>query len=254
VNDSTSTISPAWPTRWPKDSFSRPLWRGVATWVLAVFIAGIFVGAFYFGLKNSGKTLPGVSPFIIDIAIVAQGILEGLLVLFVLLTIPWLSKFSLRELGFRAPSAPNVMLALGGAIAMVIVANGGASLIDHLVHSSHEQDVVEIFRSLHDPGSIGLFVAFAVLFAPFAEESLFRVFFFNLGLRYGGFWAGAILSGVLFGIAHGDLIAALPLALGGMILCYVYYRARNAFASMIAHGTFNGISIAALMLSTHVTK
>ena len=57
------------------------------------------------------------------------------------------------------------------------------------------------------------------MFAPFAEETFFRIFFFNLGLRYGGFWGGAVLSGVLFGIAHGDLYAALPLALGGMVLC-----------------------------------
>jgi len=250
VNDSTSTISPAWPTRWPKDSFTSP-W----TWVLAVFVAGIFVFAFFLGLKTSSVPLPGVSPLIIDIAIVAQGVIEGLLVLGVLLAVPRLSKFSLYELGFRRPTAPNIALALGGSIVMVIVANGGASLIDYLVHSTHEQDVVEIFKSLHDPASIGLFIAFAIAFAPFAVESLFRVFFFNLGLRYGGFWAGAILSGVLFGIAHGDLIAALPLALGGIVLCFVYYRTRNAFASMISHGIFNGLSIAALMLSTtHVTK
>ncbi|MBV8149123.1 MAG: CPBP family intramembrane metalloprotease [Candidatus Eremiobacteraeota bacterium] len=249
MNDSTSTISPAWPTRWPKNSFTSP-W----TWVLAGFVAGIFLFAFVLGLKTSGAKLPAISPLFIDIAILLQGILEGLLVACVLLAVPRLSKFSLRELGFRAPTGPSIALALGGSIVMVIVANGGASLIDYLVHSSHEQDVVEIFKSLHDPASVALFVTFAVLFAPFAEESLFRVFFFNLGLRYGGFWAGAILSGVLFGIAHGDLIAALPLALGGIVLCYVYYRTRNAFASMISHGIFNGLSIAALMISNHATK
>jgi uncharacterized protein len=222
--------------------------------VLAGFVAAIFVLAFFLGLKTNGVPLPGVSPIIIDVAIVAQGFFEGLLVLGVLLAVPRLSKFSLHDLGFRAPSAANLALAAAGSIVMVIVANGGASLIDYLVHSSHEQDVVEIFKSLHDPASIGLFILFAIAFAPFAEESLFRVFFFNLGLRYGGFWAGAILSGVLFGIAHGDLVAALPLTLGGMVLCFVYYRTRNAFASMISHGIFNGLSIAALMLSTHATK
>jgi uncharacterized protein len=247
VNDSTSTISPAWPTRWPKDSFTSP-W----TWVLAAFVAAIFIGAFFLGLKTNSVPLPGVSPILIDVAILLQGVLEGLLVAGVLLAVVRLSKFSLRDLGFRKPSWPSIVLALAGAIVMVIVANGGASLIDYLVHSTHEQDVVEIFKSLHDPASIGLFVGFAVIFAPFAEESLFRVFFFNLGLRYGGFWTGAVLSGVLFGIAHGDIIAALPLTLGGIVLCYVYYRTRNAFASMISHGLFNGLSIAALMLSPHV--
>jgi uncharacterized protein len=222
--------------------------------VLAIFVAGIFLLAFYFGLKTGSMKLPEIPSTYIDIALVLQGVLEGLLVVGVLLALPPLSKFSLRELGFRVPPLPSIGIALIGSIVMVIVANGGASLIDYLAHSSHQQDVVEIFKSLHDPVSIGLFILFAVVFAPFAEESLFRVFFFNLGLRYGGFWAGAVLSGVLFGIAHGDLVAALPLALGGMVLCYVYYRTRNVFASMISHGIFNGLSIAALILTTHATK
>ena len=93
---------------------------------------------------------------------------------------------------------------------MVIVANGGASLIDYLAHSQHQQDIVQIFKQLHDPSTLAVFAAFAVIFAPFAEETFFRIFFFNLGLRYGGFWGGTILSGILFGIAHGDIYAALP--------------------------------------------
>ena len=94
-----------------------------------------------------------------------------------------------------------------------------------------------------------MFVFFAIVFAPIAEETFFRLFFFNLGMRYGGFWVGAIASGVLFGMAHGDLYAAAPLALGGMILCYVYYRTRNAWASMMTHCLFNAISIAAILFA-----
>jgi membrane protease YdiL (CAAX protease family) len=55
-------------------------------------------------------------------------------------------------------------------------------------------------------------------------------------------------------MAHGDLFAAVPLALGGMILCYVYYRSRNAFASMISHCLFNLLSIVALLMSPNLTK
>jgi hypothetical protein len=66
-------------------------------------------------------------------------------------------------------------------------------------------------------------------------------------VRYGGFWGGAILSGVLFGIAHGDIFAAIPLALGGVVLCGVYYRTGNIFAPMISHALFNALSIVALL-------
>jgi uncharacterized protein len=189
-----------------------------------------------------------------DALIAVQFVLEGVLLAIVLVALPALSKFSLRELGFRRPNASALGTSLVGAVAMVIVANGGASLIDSLAHSRHQQDIVEIFKGLHDPTTIALFAAFAVVFAPFAEETFFRVFFFNLGLRYGGFWGGAVLSGVLFGIAHGDIYAALPLALGGIVLCAVYYRTRNAFAPMISHALFNGLSIVALLVAPGITR
>jgi hypothetical protein len=246
VNDSTSTISPGWPTVWPKDSFRSP-WA----WVLAFFVAGVFVLTFLAGIKasSSGVSLNGVSPALVIISLILTSALEGFLVIVVLFSLPALSKFSLAELGYRRPTKTTFLAGLAGAVAMTIVANGGATLIDYLAHSKHQQDVIELFRGLHDPTTIALFVFFACVFAPFAEETLFRVFFFNLGLRYGGFWTGAVLSGVLFGLAHGDMFAALPLALGGMILCYVYFRSRNAFASMISHSLFNLVSILALLLA-----
>jgi membrane protease YdiL (CAAX protease family) len=247
VNDSTSAISPAWPTRWPKNSFT-----GFWTWLLATVITIIFVLAFIAGIKTS--RVPAVSAPEFDALIAVQFVLEGALLVIILLGLPALSKFSLREIGFRALNASALGTALVGAVAMVIVANGGASLIDYLAHSQHQQDIVEIFKQLHDSTTIAIFAAFAVVFAPFAEETFFRVFFFNLGLRYGGFWGGAVLSGVLFGIAHGDIYAALPLALGGVVLCAVYYRTRNAFAPMISHALFNALSIVALLVAPGVTR
>ena len=232
MNDSTSATSPVWPTRWPKDSFT-----GFWTWLVAGFIALLFIGLFVF--SQTSKPPTNVDPLEFDLLIAFQFVLEGILVAIVIAAMPALSKFSLRELGFRVPTWSNLGIALLGALAMVVVANGGATLIDRLAHSQHQQDIIQIFKGLHDTTTIEIFVAFAVIFAPFAEETFFRLLFFNLGLRYGGFWAGAILSGVLFGIAHGDIFAAVPLALGGIVLCAVYYRTGNIFASMISHALFN---------------
>jgi membrane protease YdiL (CAAX protease family) len=245
VNGSPSTTSPAWPTHWPKDSFT-----GIWTWALAVVAALPFVGAFAFGVARPVTiSYASVTPFELYLSLGGTAALEGVLVAIVLFALPKLSKFSLRELGFRVPSLRDAGIAGLGAIAMVVVANGLASLIDTLSHVKHQQDVVAMFRALHDPRTLAAFAFFAVIVAPLAEEMLFRVFFFNLGLRYGGFWAGAVLSGVLFGMAHGDLYAAVPLALGGIILCYVYYRTRNAWASVITHGTFNSLSLVAILFA-----
>ncbi|HLX26610.1 MAG TPA: type II CAAX endopeptidase family protein [Candidatus Cybelea sp.] len=246
MNDSTSATSPAWPTRWPKDSF-----KGVWTWLLAAFFALLCLAAAVLQLEQ-GPVAP-MSPLLFDLGIALQFVVEAFFAAIILAALPALSKFSLRQLGFRAPTLATIGIGVVGFVAMFVVADGSASLIEYFAHSRHQQDIVQIFKMLHDPTSIGIFIVFAVIFAPFAEETFFRIFFFNLGLRYGGFWGGAVLSGVMFGIVHGDVIAAVPLALGGMVLCAVYYITRNAYASMISHALFNGLSIATLLFAPKIT-
>jgi uncharacterized protein len=246
VNDSTSATSPAWPTRWPKNSFT-----GALTWIVSGFIAGLFLLVFFLSLTNPPPQ--DISAAQINLVLGVQFVIDALLVALVLGTLPRLSRFSLRELGFRVPNPSTVGLALAGAVAMVVLANGSAALIDYFAKNPHPQDIVALFKHLHDPTRIAIFALFAVIFAPFSEETMFRILFFNLGLRYGGFWGGAVVSSLLFGIAHGDLYAVFPLALGGLVLCAVYYRTRNAYASMITHALFNGVSIAALLLFPKVT-
>lgn len=185
--------------------------------------------------------------------LIGQLIIEGIVVLIVLAALPWLTKFSLRDLGFRRPNLATLGYGIVGMLGMLVFADGTAELIDTFTHAQHQQDIVKIFVGLHDPGMIAFFAAFAVLFVPFAEETIFRLLFFNFGLRYGGFWAGALLSGVLFGIAHGDLYEALPLCLGGIVLSAIYYRSRNAYASMISHGLFNAVSVFGLLFLPKLT-
>jgi membrane protease YdiL (CAAX protease family) len=246
VNDSISATSPAWPTRWPKNSFT-----GFWTWLIAGSITLLFVAAFLFELKNPPPS--NIAPSELDAVLALQAVIDLCLVVLVLATLPSLSRLSLRELGFRVPTMATIGTAIVGAAAMIIVANGSAMFIDYLAHAQHQQDIVAIFKELHDTTTIAVFAGFAIIFAPFAEETLFRIFFFNLGLRYGGFWGGAVLSGVLFGLAHGSIYALLPLALGGIILCAVYYQTKNAYASMISHALFNAFSIVALLVAPKVT-
>ena len=109
-----------------------------------------------------------------------------------------------------------------------------------------------MLRQLHDPRLLIAFTVFACVLAPFMEETIFRVFLFNAVRRYWGFWPGALISGLCFGIAHGDPLAAIPLALGGVVLAFVYYRTNNAFASMVTHGLFNSYTILALIFTPHL--
>ncbi len=253
MNNSTSTTTAAWPTRWPSDSFragptALVILGGLVLGGVLLLIAGIWFGLTY-GAQVRRGTLPIVP------AVVIQLIVEGSVVALVLAALPRVSKFSLRQLGFTPIASWQVGVALLGAVAMVVIVEGSSSLVQVLLHQKHEQGVVDLFKhAIGNPRIMWFFSVFAIVIAPVMEETIFRVFLFNLGLRYGGFWLGAIVSGIAFGAAHGDLFVLVPLMLGGMILSYVYYRTRNAYASMITHGLFNSVTILTLIFAPQLAQ
>jgi CAAX protease family protein len=243
-NSSTSRLSPAWPTTWPTFAFSFAPTALVIVAAVVISLVVFLLGAAILAMRlplHHGTHLPPEQ--LIMFGTIIQFAVEVPLVAFLFICLPWLSGFRLRELGFRMPTWPVVAIALVGAVAMIVVANGTAALIDLATHAQHEQAEVILFKQVHDPRVILFFSFFAVTIAPIAEETVFRVFLFNIGLRYWGFWIGALISGLLFGLAHADKFALVPLALGGIVLSGVYYYSRNAFASMISHGLFNAVSV-----------
>jgi membrane protease YdiL (CAAX protease family) len=250
VNNSTSTISAGWPTHWPANSFRRgPTARLILAAFGAAFVALVAVAVY-------GRLHPSVvRDSLVVFAVIGQIAIEGVAVVVILAGLPRVSGRSLRELGFYPPRAWQIGIAVLGAVAMVVAVEGGASLIQSLTHTKHEQNVIELFKQVRGQQQImWLFAFFAVVVAPFMEETIFRIFIFNIGLRWGGFWVGAILSGLCFGAAHTDVYVLVPLAVGGMILCGVYYRTGNAFCSMVTHGLFNALTVFALMFAPQLAQ
>jgi membrane protease YdiL (CAAX protease family) len=168
--------------------------------------------------------------------------------------LPWTSRTSLPALGFRAPTARTIGIAVLGALAMVVLTNGLESLLQTALHVKVSEQAVTLFLSMKTSAAKALFALLGVVLAAVAEEMVFRVFLFNVIRRYGKFWLAAIVSGLLFGFAHSqagmsllqNLILTLPLAVGGVILCAVYAKTENAYAPMITHGLFNAVSFVAL--------
>jgi membrane protease YdiL (CAAX protease family) len=249
-NNSPSPISPAWPTRWPKDAF-RPgpslLWLLVVALGIAAgtLIAFIVVGAIY-GPSGGPKDL--VETLLVTV------IIELCTIPFAWWFLPTAARVSLPNLGFARPTFATLGIAAGGAIVALIAVNLVTFVVDRFAHGPHGQATAIAFTGIHQLGSIAFFFVAATIVIPIAEETIFRLFVFNVGLRYGGFWLGAIPSAVLFGLAHGDRFNAPALAAVGLVLCAVYYFSKNAFASMIAHGLFNAITLVALLIDPSAAK
>lgn len=192
------------------------------------------------GAAIPGQTIGIAAALVITIAF------EFPLAFGLLIELPRLSGFSLRELGFRRPDARAIGIALLGTLGAWIAATIASGLIAALFHTQHEQEIVRQFEALRNPQRIAFVCLTTVLWAPFVEETLFRIFLFNAVQRYAGFAVGAIVSAALFGLAHGDIANALPLACVGFANAIVYNASRNAFAPMLTHALFNAITLTAV--------
>lgn len=93
-------------------------------------------------------------------------------------------------------------------------------------------------------------VVLAVLVAPIVEELFFRGIVFRSVRDRRGFWAGAIVSGLLFGLVHyvpaawqDTMLLQSIMVFTGIGLAWIYERRGNLVANIAAHMAFNTIGI-----------
>ena len=101
---------------------------------------------------------------------------------------------------------------------------------------------------------------FVCAVAPICEEFFFRGFVFgalrNIPLRVGrvelGPWIAAVLTGILFGLAHTGSASSqylVPLGFLGFVLCLVRWRTRSLYPCMALHSANNALALGVNQLS-----
>jgi len=83
----------------------------------------------------------------------------------------------------------------------------------------------------------------ALIAAPVAEETFFRGFVFAGARKRLGYGWGAILSALLFAIAHIEPGAFVPIFLLGLLLVWLYARTRSIWACILTHSLYNSIAL-----------
>jgi membrane protease YdiL (CAAX protease family) len=95
---------------------------------------------------------------------------------------------------------------------------------------------------------------FVCVVAPIAEEFFFRGFIFGalrrmrivVGGREIGVWVAAVLTGILFGLAHTGSASSqflIPLGFLGFVLCLVRWRTRSLYPCMALHSINNSLAL-----------
>jgi hypothetical protein len=213
--------------------------RGWALGLWLALAALLVLGGFYG--QSQG---PAESDILYDAGLAVSGLVGYGLLILVTLAIGRLYRRPLDALGFRRFRMRWVWIGLGLVLLTLIV----GAILEPVLHGGREQGITASGWEPEHATAFALNCVVLVLFGPFAEE----VFFRGLGVRALGVFGGLVaivVSGIVFGLAHGILGALPPLALFGIALGWVRFRSASVWPSYIAHATYNGLAILILVLS-----
>lgn len=95
---------------------------------------------------------------------------------------------------------------------------------------------------------LGLIISIVVL-APFCEEVFFRGFLYPALTSYCDYRWAILISSAVFGLAHGNFTYFPVFLGGGVALAWLYHKYQNLWVSILAHATWNGISLLLLFFA-----
>jgi CAAX protease family protein len=156
-----------------------------------------------------------------------------------------------RDFGFRRIS-PRVGLTavLIAGVSYYLLTAAYASLV-HLHGSDKLPSELGAGKSTVALAAAGVFVC---VIAPIAEEFFFRGFLFGALRRMRivvagrdiGIWAAAVLTGILFGLAHTGSASSqylIPLGFLGFVLCIVRWKTRSLYPCIALHCINNSLAL-----------
>jgi membrane protease YdiL (CAAX protease family) len=176
-------------------------------------------------------------------AVIQYGLMLGILLL-IARGLPRRELFALR----RPSSWPRALgLAVLALLAIYLAAFVYEQVLD-LFGDWSPTDEQGLVPEGWDSSRAGAFVAFFVVvtfMAPAVEELTYR----GLGISLMQPWLGSafavVVTGLLFGLAHGLLVALPILAIFGMVVGWLRVHTNSIYPPMTLHAAFNGIALIA---------
>lgn len=147
-----------------------------------------------------------------------------------------------RQIGLRAPSVVQMLLALMALPAMILLASGVHQLAKSMMPDMGNMDLlVQCFRRW--PAWFGVLV---VGLGPGLGEELWCRGFLGRGLvgRY-GYFGGVLLTSFFFGLMHLSPPHAIATGVLGLLLHLTYLATRSLWVPIMLHALNNGLGVLA---------
>lgn len=155
----------------------------------------------------------------------------------------WAFSISLRQAGLIIGAVGATLLFF-----FLMQQTGLSDWIARTTESSPSQETVQQLQN--GSTSIRIMIAIsAVCFAPFFEELAFRGYLYPVCKKLTGPVFACIITSLLFGIVHMNLVVFLPLSLFGALLVILYERTKSIWAPIAAHMIFNLSTVINMLFS-----
>jgi membrane protease YdiL (CAAX protease family) len=218
---------------WPPWTAPAALLLGLALGVFGNVVVGVAGQANGSSYKHPTPAMNIIGDIVFDLAFVVAAL--------------YLASIHARpgpaDFGFRRPPLKRAAIAFfaGGIGYYVLTAIYAA--VFHL----HGKDKLpkELGVDKSTAALVGAAV-FVCVIAPMAEEFFFRGFLFGALRRWKGPWVAAVLTGILFGLAHTGSAAVqylVPLAFLGFVLCLIRWRTGSLYPCMALHSVNNSLAL-----------
>jgi uncharacterized protein len=213
--------------------------------VLGFLASSIVVGAIaaagHYNLKHLPSGLNLAADVLFDLGFVAA----------TLVVIKWTGPLRAWDFGFRRVRIPRAVgITVLAGIAYYVVTAIYASLLNF---HGNEKLPRELGVSKNTAALAGAAV-FVCVVAPVAEEVFFRGFVFGVLRRWRisvagrqlGPWLAAVITGILFGLAHTGSASPrylVPLGFLGFMLCLVRWRTGSLYPCIALHSLNNSLAL-----------
>jgi len=232
---------------WPAWTAPAALILGLALGALGTIIVDVIAHIGGSSLQNPSPAANIIADIVFDLCFVGAA----------LWLVSWRSRPRASDFGYRRVSLPSA------AKAFVLAAAGyyGLTAIYGTVLSLHQSDKLPSDLGVtHSTAALVAAAIFVCAIAPMAEEFFFRGFFFgalrNLPIRLGerdlAPWVAAVVTGILFGLAHLGSAPAeylVPLGFLGFVLCLIRWRTGSLYPCMALHAANNALALGVQQLS-----
>lgn len=242
----TPVPAPAPPPSFAPPPPREPFWDYTDLALFILFLVGSLAMALLIGILAFPKLSPAFRLLLPQILwyVLAFSALKALL---------WMryDQPFWRSLGWRAIPIPAALGALFmGPVLAISVGLLGTALRTPQIELPFQQ-------ILGGRGANVLLGILVVIVGPVAEELAFRGFLMPLLIRSIGATGGVILTGFIFGSAHGyeyewSWRYMLLISLVGCVLGWAKYRTNSTAASAFMHSTFNLTQFAAFLWQSRV--